>query len=197
MSSFTATDFSTKFKTSSGVLLTKTLFYEFAYITDNDKKNVLYTLKDHDYQGYPSLKRLYLEEADLTEYKFAIKYFNDYDHWISLASKPWLSDFVASCRRELELKVRSDALKALINISNDSTITDGNPTKINVLKFLVQRGWKDSSVNKEKKLTKEEILQEANASSSVAVDKKKITDDFDRITKDVALAQSATMKDLN
>ena len=60
-------------KDSKGRYLTQSLFLELGY-----KEQAVFTLKDDHYtynnKFYPSLKKLYLEEGDVTEYQFANKY---------------------------------------------------------------------------------------------------------------------------
>src|SRR5574337_902614 len=63
-----------------GKPLTQSLFLEIGYTEQS-----IYTLKEEDYmyEGklYPSLKRLYLEMEDLTEYEFANTYLLGWKHW--------------------------------------------------------------------------------------------------------------------
>ena len=63
----------------SGKPLTQGLFLEIGY-----SDSALYTLKDNDHEyndkALPSIKRLYLEMEDVTEYEFANKYFLGWSH---------------------------------------------------------------------------------------------------------------------
>jgi hypothetical protein len=69
------------FKGPQGIYLTKALFLE-TYVYD--KNTVLYTLKSEDTPDFPSLRNLYLNEEDPSEYVFANKYFANWEHWSKL-----------------------------------------------------------------------------------------------------------------
>src|SRR5574337_457896 len=88
---------------TNGIPLTQSLFLEMGYNTDY----AMYTLKDrnHEYKGvlYPSLKALYLEESDPTEYLFADKYLLGYQHWKRICRNKMLLPYVEEWREELEI----------------------------------------------------------------------------------------------
>jgi len=106
-------DTKSKWKTDQGVYYTKSLFFEM--ITMADKPNCVYTLKAEDHpQGYPSLRRLYLEEEDPTEYEFACKYLGGIDHWKKLIECDWFKPHLESWRDELELKLKAKAYRRLM-----------------------------------------------------------------------------------
>jgi hypothetical protein len=111
------------------------LFLEESY---EDRSNVLYTLKDNDYDGYISLYRKYLEEADLTEIQFARKYFDGWEHWQMVANASWFKPYISRWREELELEVRSNALRSIVETAKDSS--SRNAYEAN--KFLLQGHWK-------------------------------------------------------
>src|SRR3990167_1337022 len=92
------------FKNASGARLTQALFYE---ETGADKSSVIYTLKDQDHEGFPSLYRLYIEMEDILEYEFANKYLDNWSHWEWLTQAGWFKPYVLRWRKELELKIRS------------------------------------------------------------------------------------------
>jgi hypothetical protein len=114
--------------------ITQSLFLEIGYKT----KFAIYTLKgyDHCYQGknYPSLKRLYLEEEDLLEYEFANKYLLDWDHWVRLQGNKLIKVHIDQWREELEIKVRSRAVKDMIDLSEAGS-------SFPAMKWLADRGW--------------------------------------------------------
>ncbi len=107
-----------QFKTEQGVFLTKSLFFEM--VSYAEKPYVVYTLKNEDHQGYPSLRRLYLEEADPTEYDFANKYLAGWDHWKRLCESEWFKPYLESWREELELKLKSQAYKRMMQEAQDN-----------------------------------------------------------------------------
>lgn len=103
-----------KFKDSMGRYLTQSLFLEHGYNTET----AVYTLSDEDkeYNGviYPSLRRLYLLEADPTEYHFACKYLWGWDHWQRIVSNKALYVEIDRWRDELEVKLRAQGVRAII-----------------------------------------------------------------------------------
>lgn len=113
--------------------LTQSLFLEVGY----DRDFALYTLKevDHEFEGkvYPSIKRLYLEMEDPTEYEFANEYFLGWKHWMRICDNRILRAHILEWRDELEIKLRSRAVKAMIKSANE-----GN---YQASKWLVDRGW--------------------------------------------------------
>lgn len=109
-----------KFKDSQGRLLTQSLFVENFYNTDF----AMYTLNDEDktYKGkvYPSLRRLYLETMDPTEYTFATTYLWGWEHWQRLLANKAIREEVEKWREELEVKVRANAVACIMSKGVDS-----------------------------------------------------------------------------
>lgn len=100
-----------KFKNINGVYLLRELFYE----TAQNRDNVLYTLKNEDHEGFPSLYKLYMETGDITEYRFATEHLGGWEHWKGLAECSWMKAIVAKWRDELEVKIRSDQVRAVVD----------------------------------------------------------------------------------
>lgn len=125
---------------------TLSLFLEIAY-----DKDAIFTLKDydHEYNGkmYYSLKKLFLEESDPTEYQFATKYLAGWEHWQRICNNKVLSQHVEKWRVELELKLRSEGVAWIIKSARK---------KQNWLaaKFLAEKGWELRSAGRP---SKEEI----------------------------------------
>lgn len=141
-----------KYKSSTGSYLLRELFYE---TTLSNKSNVLYSLKDEDHEGYPSLRRLYVEMGDLTEYNFANAFFYNIDHWLRLTECSWFKPYLNAWRKELELKVRSDALRAVM----DEAKNEGSRNSYAANRFLLEKGWvgEDGNTNKRGRPSKDEI----------------------------------------
>lgn len=131
-----------RFKNAIGAYITQSLFFELAIA---EKQYAVYTLKDADHEVdgvvYPSLRRLYLECNDPTEYVFATKYLWGWDHWQRLLGNKPIMDEVLKWRDELEVKLRAEAVKSIIDMSGDSfaaakwaadghwNVKQGRPTK--------------------------------------------------------------------
>ncbi len=118
---------------SRGRYKTLSLFLEIDY-----DKDAIYTLKgyDHEYEGktYISLKRLFLEMSDPTEYEFATKYLADWDHWQKICANKVLAQYIEKWRFELELKLRAEGVQRVIK----SARSKGNWL---AAKFLAEKGW--------------------------------------------------------
>lgn len=163
--------YSTKFRGPTGQRYTKALFYE----TAEDRSTALYTLKDRHWEAngvsYPSLFLLYLEERDPTEYNFAMKYFESYDHWLQIADAPFLRDLLPRWRRDLETLIRAEALEVL-----RKDAASGSRSATASAKFLVERGW--APKQEKGRPTKAQIQQ---AADNLAKTTTQIDDDYERV----------------
>lgn len=164
-------DRSSIFKALNGNLLFKPLILEFS--RDEDRDRVLYTLKDEDVSPtIRSLKRLYMEQDDISEYTFATLYFYNFDHWERLTHLYWFTPFITKWRRELEVKIRSKALSKLVEISKG----DSNQAAA-VNKYLLEGKWKDKQGNiKPKKFATSKKELDSSLELPTGIDK-----DYDRL----------------
>lgn len=111
-----------------------------------DVSTVVYTLGEEDKDGYPSLKKLYLQMNDLTEYKFATTHLGGWNHWQQLVGTEWFREHVMQWRTELELKNISEAL---IRIRDEAEMDGRNAFQAN--RFLATRGWIASEDKQERR----------------------------------------------
>lgn len=121
-----------KWKTDQGVYYTKSLFYE--TVSSEDKPHVQYTLKQEDHNGYPSLRKLYLEEMDPTEYRFANKYLGGWDHFTKLKESDWFMEYLENWREELEVKLKSLAYERVMNEAQNEL----SKNKLLANKYLIE-----------------------------------------------------------
>lgn len=151
-----------KFKDSIGKYITQSLFLENGY--DEDK--AVYTLKDQDweYKGrtYKSLRLLYLQEMDVTEYEFANKYLWGWDHWQRIVNNQLMTETIAGWRDELEVKLRAQGIRAILLNSIDSFaaakwIADG--------KWEVKRGRPSKAELARERKIRENAVKEAESDS--------------------------------
>ena len=144
----------TKLKDTSGRPLTQSLFLEIGY----DTEKAIYTLKDedHEYKGntYYSLKQLYLEMEDPTEYEFANTYLLGWQHWKRLKANKMLSKHFEEWEEELELRLRAQGIRAAIDQAADDK-------GFQAAKWLADKGWQKNSVGRPSKHDKlrEERMQ--------------------------------------
>lgn len=112
--------------------LTQSLFLELGY-----SDFAIFTLKEDDYvyndKTYISLKKLYLEMEDPTEYDFANECLLGWLHWKRICNNKAIREHVEEWREELEFKMRAKGVKSLL-ISAQS----GN---YQAAKFFIDKGW--------------------------------------------------------
>lgn len=120
------------FLDSAGKPLTQSLFLEIGYT-----EQALYTLKedDYEYKGklYPSLKRLYLEMEDPTEYEFANTYLLNWKHWKRIYANKIFKSYIDDWREELELKLRARGIKEAMKAAEMGGFQ--------AAKWLADKGW--------------------------------------------------------
>lgn len=155
---------------TSGRPITQSLFLELNY-----SHMAIYTLKDEDYEYngklYPSLKRLYLEEEDPTEYIFATKYLLGMKHWLRICDNKQFTPHAEEWRFELELKLRAKGIRELIKSSKKGSQS--------AAKWLAEKGWSDRPAGRP---SKEEIEREKRIQMH-------IRDDFEDDMKRLALVK--------
>lgn len=150
----------------------KALFYE---MTLADKAHVIYTLKDVDHKGLPSLYRLYMEMDDPTEWEVSQKLVDGWEHWEMLCNCTWFKPYIERWRKELELRMKS---KALARIKSEAKTNSKESFMAN--RYLIEKGWepKDSQKAGRGRPSKDEIRKAAN---EIASTQDRITGDFERI----------------
>ena len=150
--------------------LTKSLFVEY------DKEFGMYTLKDQDLvlgdQVYPSLKKLYLDLSDPTEYLFANTFFESLEHWNMVVDSYFFKDYIQKWRTELELKLKAEAFQAILK--------EAKTGKYDAHKFLATKGWIDKTQDPKRRgrPSKQEIDQNASELAYLSTD---IDEDLKRI----------------
>lgn len=119
-----------------GKYLLSHLIYERCATTNTTFEQAIYTF-EMEREGYISLKGLYLEVADPTEYEFAQTCFYNYEHFQQLMELKYFRDFIDDCRNELELKLRS---QAVLKIKHEAEKGNGAGA-ITASKYIIERGW--------------------------------------------------------
>lgn len=133
-------------KDKMGRPLTQSLFLELGY-----NAYAVYTLQDqdHTYKGrvYPSLKRLYLECGDPTEYEFATTHLLGWKHWERICANKRILEEIVEWRAELEVKLRSEGVRNAIQHAQGGTFQ--------AAKWLADRGWDKRAAGRPTKEEKE------------------------------------------
>lgn len=160
------------FRASNGLYYTKQLFWEMAD-PSADRPYVLYSLKDEDHEVdgvvYPSIKRLYVEFEDETEYEFAKRYFQNYSQFKKLLDATWFRIVIEDAREELKLKL---AARALTTVKQKASEGDLRANQ------LLLSSWVDSKKSKAGRPSKAQIKQEAE---DLFRQQSSVRDDHERI----------------
>lgn len=144
-----------QFKDKMGRYITQGLFIDFKY----DETFAVYTLEDEDkeYKGnlYPSLKRLFLEMEDPTEYRFATTYLYGWDHWLAIKNNKALYAEIEKWQEELEIKIRAKGVHTMLEMSKG--------TNFNAAKWVADGSWhqKRGRPSKEEKERERKIRERA------------------------------------
>lgn len=158
-----------RFRNSNNVNFTRELFYETAL----NKDNVVYTLKNSDHLGFPSLYTLYMETNDPTEYKFAVDHLDGWDHWKALCSASWFQPYIAKWREELEIRFRSNALAEILQNAQK-----GGREAFQAAKYIASGEYLTKTETKRGRPSKAEIDSTAK---QIVEDRRRLEEDFQRI----------------
>ncbi len=166
------------FKNSMNRYLTKALFVEFeADPNIPADKYAIFTLQEEDKEKdgkvFKSVYRLFLECDDPTGYVFASNHLGSWYHYQLLLRVPWFKEVIDKALLELEVRVRSNALKSIIKDSKNPN----SKSQFQASKFLLEKGWvpKDSPVGRP---TKERIKEEAE---KMIHEDQEVEDTFNRL----------------
>jgi hypothetical protein len=145
------------FKDKMGRYITQGLFIDYKY----DETYAVYTLesRDKEYRGnlYPSLRRLYLELEDPTEYLFANKYLDGWDHWLQMKANKALYAEIERWQEELEVRIRAKGVASLLKMSEGANF--------NAAKWVADGQWqqKRGRPSNEEKAHERKIRERAMA----------------------------------
>lgn len=164
---FSKTDPTNRFRNDNNNLYSKELFIEL-----NTKPDIaLYTLKTHDYQGFPSLYLRYLSKNDPHEYDFALEYFEGWRHWEALSSTGWFSPYITSWREELAVKIQAQAIARIVRVAQSDTKDSAAANR-----YLAERAWETKVKGRPTKVP--DAKKEA---SRILAEQSQLEDDFTRI----------------
>lgn len=125
-----------------------------------------FTLKPHDHSVgghvYLSLKAIYFDYDHIPglEYEFAMDVFSSWDHWVRLTDDSAVRKHFADWRRELEVKIRADALKSILVTSKNKS----SPSASQAARFLVEKGWIEKKAGRP---SKEEVERERKIAAGI------------------------------
>ena len=145
------------FLDSEGRPLTQSLFLEIGY----NLEYAIYTFKhrDHEFKGkkYFSIRNLYLECNDVTEYEFANKYFMGWQHWKRISENRIVKKHVREWREELEIRLRCQGIRSVMKSAEQGGFQ--------AAKWLTDRGW---DVRAAGRPSKEELEREKQIQTRIS-----------------------------
>lgn len=148
------------FKSPNGKWLTKALFFETS-LAGETRHYALYTLKDEDHivdgKTYRSLRKLFLECEDPTEYEFATTYLGGWKHWVTMQGVKDLKRYIEDWREEYNVKLRSIGVQKIIEIAK-------NEGGYQAAKWLADKQWID---NPRGRPSKQEIAKNVKEQTKV------------------------------
>lgn len=143
--------------------VTKGLFLEFNEETCGMPVYIRFTIRDEDREVggrvIPSLKRLYLEEKDPLEYRFAMKYLGSWDRWQRMYQSWSCRKEIDIWRHELDKLLKSEAFEKL-----RMEAEGGGKNAFEANKILSTGKWRDLETFKEKtrgRPSRQEIMANA------------------------------------
>lgn len=155
---------------------TKGLFYETTIPEERVVFGTKWTLKEQDLvvgeKVYTSMKRIYLEMEDVTEYDFAIATLGSFKHWERLLESPMVRKHIDQWRKELNLKLKARAMKSIIKAA-----TEDEKLSFQAMKYLADNEYLDKA-GKRGRPSKEEVKAELKKEVEVS---KTFRDDAERI----------------
>jgi 5-methylcytosine-specific restriction endonuclease McrA len=154
---------------------TRSLFKEMWATTKNQDYPPIFTLRgDDDVDGLISLKRIYLDLGDPTEYRVAKAVFNDLRHWRKLCQQSWFTDYLNEWRKELRAKLRSEATEKLLEAG-----TGGN---VQALKAVVTEDFLfHSYLDSEEPRRKQRVGRPSKEPEDTSIDSATLDADLARI----------------
>ena len=149
------------FKDVIGRWRTQSLFFE----TNTDRSEFFppFTLKDADItrdgKVCVSIKQIYMQLSDPTEYEPAMAILGSWQHWQRLLTTSFFLPIVTQWREELEVKLRSQGVKKVID-----SLGDGKQG-LSSAKWLADKGWEP--VKSKGRPTKEMVAGELKKQSRI------------------------------
>lgn len=120
----------------TGDYRTQSLFVE----SSHKPEQVILSLSEYDKKvkgkKVPSLRKIYMEIADPTEYEFAMHVFGSWRIWERITGNKLLMKHIQGWRDELEVKLRSQAVRALVD-----TATAEGAKGTTAAKYIAEKGW--------------------------------------------------------
>ena len=164
-------------KSDSGVIRTKSLFYETSY---DNQEYVLFTLKEHDVQ-LPSgrtavaLSKIFIEMTvqDPTEFEFSQAVFGSWEVWDKIANAATIDKHVAKWRKEATIRRKAMAFKSVV-----AEVQEGGKSSFTAAKYLIEEPW---SVKDARTKDGRKARAEARETAEQAFERAAVSEDLQRL----------------
>ena len=117
--------------------------------------NPVFSLSPFETEGLVSVKDVYLMCNDVTEYLPAIVIMGSTKQWNRVCKAKWFKPFIEELREELELRIRSEAVKGILEEAASS-----KSTAFQAMKLLATKGYIPKEENVRGRPSKEEVARE-------------------------------------
>lgn len=148
-----------KYKDTKSRMRTQSLFYETNYGKPKEGLEPIFTLKDEDHKGgdtiYRSMRSIYINMGDPTEYDFAMEVLGSWRHWKKLLDNKIIRPYIDQWREELEIKLRAEGVRTLRATANDDT----SKSQVTAAKYLADKGWAEKKRGTPSKAEKEGAIK--------------------------------------
>lgn len=122
-------------------------------------------------------KEDYLRISDPTEYFFVSRIGLSWERWEELYNDLKYKPTIELWRRELEAKIKSDAMARILDAAKGET-----RDSLQANKFLLDSPWVKETTGRGRP-SRQDVLSEAN---KIAVSEQRIADDYKRVVEDNA-----------
>jgi len=152
--------------------MTAALFLE---TRTNDSYPPLYTFESEDkehpeYGKLISIRKIYLEANDPTEYSVAMAIVDSWDHWQRICASKKVGPYIKQLRDELEVKMRSQAIHEMAKISTQGV------KGLSAARWLAEGSWKGKRGRPKKAEVERQMKIDAKIQSEVDEDFSRIQD---------------------
>lgn len=167
----------TNIVTQRGRRLTKQLFHEmWVGLPEEGRTHSPKFTLHRDKPGLINFGREYIQYGDMTGYKMANKYLEDYYHWNLLMKANWFKEAKAIWDEEIEARLHAESMETLLAIAKGE-----GPQAIQAAKFIATKGYKDKqALSKRGRPTKDQLEGQIKRELE---DAKVISNDAARILK--------------
>lgn len=163
-----ARGYKSQYTDSVGRFMTRSLFVE-TILKEQSEKGIIPMYSLTGVKGYIDVHKMYLDHMDPTGYIFALEAFESWEHFKYLSTISWFRKHLDNWNDEVEVKLRSDGIAALMK-----TATTEGSRGTTAAKYIADAGWK----TKRGRPSKDDIEKERKHQAHI---KEELNDDAERM----------------